>query len=75
MKIFLNQAKKFKIDKSLPIYEQSKLLVEYIDNKTKDKERDTSGYIEKQMKKADDAFFKMTKNKHFRSTFSKVLVF
>ena len=38
-------------------------LIYFLDNKTKDKERDTSGYIEKQMKKADDAFFKMTKNK------------
>ena len=38
-------------------------LIYFLDNKTKDKERDISGYIEKQMKKADDAFFKMTKNK------------
>ena len=38
-------------------------LIYFLDNKTKDKERDISGYIEKVMKKADDAFFKMTKNK------------
>jgi hypothetical protein len=38
-------------------------LIYFLDNKTKDKERDISRYIEKQMKKADDAFFKMTKNK------------
>ena len=38
-------------------------LIYFLDNKTKDKERDISGYIEKEMKKADDAFFKMTKNK------------
>ena len=33
-------------------------LIYFLDNKTKDKERDISGYIEKQMKKADDAFLK-----------------
>ena len=38
-------------------------LIYFLDNKTKDKERDISGYIEKEMKRADDAFFKMTKNK------------
>ena len=36
-------------------------LIYFLDNKTKDKERDISGYIDKQMKKADDAFFKITK--------------
>ena len=31
--------------------------------KTKDKERDLNGWIEKEVKKIDDLFFKMTGNK------------
>ena len=38
-------------------------LIYFLAKNTKDKERDISGYIEKHMKKADDAFFKMTGNK------------
>ena len=38
-------------------------LIYFLAKNTKDKERDISGYIEKNMKKADDAFFKMTGDK------------
>jgi len=38
-------------------------LIYFLAKNTKDKERDISEYIEKNMKKADDAFFKMTGDK------------